>query len=98
MKHLKSKKKVLNISENEPMDHESASMKFILKASHRSVCVINFPKLMWIICSSVKLPNNGAKSENAPNEFLCLWLAQMRREKGTCTGARRAHVMLPVHG
>lgn len=35
------------------------------------------------------------------NEFLCLWLAQMRHEKGTCTAsvlARQAHVMVPVHG
>lgn len=35
------------------------------------------------------------------NEFLCLWLAQMRHEKGTCTASvlvRRAHVMVPVHG
>lgn len=35
------------------------------------------------------------------NEFLCLWLAQMRHEKGTCTVSilvRRAHVMVPVYG
>lgn len=79
--------------------------------THSQVSAINFFQFVWIIppLACVKFPINYIQRDKITkqhhmkflNEFLCLWLAQMRHEKGTCTASvlvRRAHVMVPVHG